>query len=131
MQTQWADWLAVEKASGRGGIVWPESIVRGLPYEMVLEIPSDVSAGTFVADIYAGVDDSLTSLASFAVSLGAYDANAGTTTLTLTLTALQTDDEPPADADGDGLAEVVFKLLYTPSGGTQRRAMGLVIPVSE
>lgn len=132
MQTQWKQWLAAERAAGRTGAVLNEHpIVRGKAYELVIPIPGDHTGAAFSAALSVGPDAELAPLATFTASLAAYDASAGTTTLTLSLPASVTDTELPPDSDFDGLAEVVFKLDYTPPGGAPSRAMGLVIPVVE
>jgi hypothetical protein len=132
MNTQWSAWLAAEKAAGRSGVVFSQKpIVRGEAYELVLPIPGDVSGDAFAAAIYLTPDADDSALASFTVDVGSYDSEAGTTDVTLSLAATATDDEPPADADGDGLAEAVFKMTYTPSGGSAARALSLVIPIVE
>jgi len=131
-QTLWADWLAAERAAGRSGLVLTSHpIVRGQNYEIVLPIPADVSGDAFDAAIYVGPDADNSALASFTVTVGSYDSGAGTTTVTLSLAASLTDDEPPADSDFDGLAECIFKMNHTPSGGNASRALSLSIPIVE
>ena len=130
MQTQWSDWLAAESAAGRSGIVLSaHPIVRGQAYELVLPIPADVSGDAFAGGIYIGPDADNSALASFTVTVGSFSG--GFTNVTLALAATATDDEPPADADLDGVAEVIMKLDYTPSGGSAARCLGLSIPVVE
>lgn len=132
METQWKEWLAAEKAAGRSGFVLSaHPIVRAQAYEIVLPIPGDLSGDAFDAAIFVGPDADNPALASFTVNVGSFDAGAGTTDVTLSLAASLTDTEPPADANFDGVAEAVFKLNYTPSGGTVRRVLGLVIPIVE
>jgi hypothetical protein len=74
---------------------------------------ADVSADTFTASIRLSPDAAGSTLADFAVMVGAY-AN-DETPLTLTLTAAQTA-ALPADEDGDSLVELVFDILRTPQG---------------
>jgi hypothetical protein len=132
MQTQWTEWLAAERAAGRSGVVLNERpIVRGKAYELVLPIPGDLTGATFAASLHVSPGASAISGVSFDTDLAAFDAEAGTTTLTLSLAATETDTELPADGNLDGLAEVIFKLDFTPSGGDQSRALGLVIPIVE
>lgn len=132
MTTKWSEWLAAERAAGRSGLVFAaQPIVRGQGYELVLPIPGDLTGGAFAAALFVGPASSLDPVASFTADLAAYDEDAGTTTLTLSLAASATDTELPPDSNFDGLDEVVFKLDYTPPGGTLGRAMGLVIPVVE
>ncbi|MFC3097385.1 hypothetical protein [Alteraurantiacibacter palmitatis] len=129
MQTQWGPWLAAERRAQRGGEIWPDAIVRGLPFAMVLPIPIDVSGDAFVASLRIAPGAVGDSLADFACTPGSYED--GFTLVTFTLTAEQTALAGAADADGDGLAEVVMDALYTPAGGLQMRAFGLVIPISD
>lgn len=131
MQSKWSEWLAAERAAGRGGRILSElPITRGKAWRFVLALPGDVD-GTFDAGIYAEVDAALTSLVTVIASLAEYDVASQTTTLTITIAANATDTELPPDSDLNGLAEVVFKLDWTPPGGTADRALGLVIPIIE
>lgn len=123
MASQWDPWLAGLKANGKGGVEFP-AIDRTLPYVLPISIPLDVSADDFAAALKASPDTDL-ELMTFSVSVGAYSS--GTTVVTLTLTDGQTATLA-ADLD-DGVGEVVFDLLWTPSGDYQRRFMGGVIPV--
>lgn len=132
MQTNWKEWLAAERAAGRGGaVLWQPSIVRGQPYTLILPIPGDHTDATFAAAVFVGVAEDLAPLAEFETDIGAFDEEAGVTPVTLTLAGEDTGDDLPPDDDFNGLAEVVFKLDYTPAGGTASRALGLVIPVVE
>ena len=132
MQSQWTEWLAAERAAGRSGIVLSaRPIVRGQAYELVLPIPGDLTDATFAASLHVSPGSAAISDVTFDADLAAFDAEAGTTTLTLSLSATETDTELPTDANLDGLAEVIFKLDFTPDGGEQSRAMGLVIPIVE
>jgi hypothetical protein len=132
MQTQWNEWLAAERAAGRGGVVLGEApITRGQAYRLVLPIPGDLTGGSFAASLHIAPTAPAIAGVSFTASLAAFDAEAGTTSLTLTLDATETDTELPADSNFNGVEEVVFKLDYTPPSGTAARAMGLVIPVVE
>lgn len=128
MQSQWSAWLAAEKAAGRGGIVWPEAIVRGLVFEMVFLVPLDVSGGTFKAQLRASPDAPGTALATFTMSAGAFAA--GVCPVTAKLTAIATA-ALPGDGDGDGLTEALADLLYTPSGAPDPlRFCAFSIPIS-
>jgi hypothetical protein len=132
MQTQWTEWLAAERAAGRSGLVLNEApITRGQAYELVLPIPGDLTGASFAASLHASPGGAALAGVSFDVDLGDFDAESGTTTLTLTLASTETDSELPPDSDFNGLSEVIFKLDFTPSGGTASRAMGLVIPIVE
>lgn len=132
MQTQWTEWLAAERAAGRSGVVLSQApITRGQDYELVLPIPGDLTGASFAASLHVGPNAAPIAGVTFDADLAAFDAEAGTTTLTLTLAATETDSELPPDSNFDGLAEVVFKLDFTPAGGAASRAMGLVIPIVE
>lgn len=129
MQTQWSAWLAAEKAAGRGGDIYPEAIVRGLAFSMLLPIPLDVSADGFKASLRLSPDAPGAALADFTVALGSFAD--GVTPITLSLTAAQTGGAALAgDGDGDGLAEMVFELLHIPAGGAAQRANAMVLLVS-
>lgn len=132
METQWKEWLAAERAAGRGGIVLAtDSIVRGQAYELVLPIPDDLTGATFAASLHIAPNAAPLAGVSFTASLGAYDEEEGTTTLTLTLSATETDSELPPDSDFDGVSEAILKVDFTPSGGSASRCLGLVIPIVE
>lgn len=130
--TAWDDWLRKLSADGKGGLGLQgkpqmRAIDRGLPYVYVLAVGMDVSADTFDASIRAAPDAAGATLADFDVTVGSYAD--GVTTITLELTEEQTA-ALPSDGDADGLEELVFDILWTPSGGTQQRFMGGVIQVS-
>ena len=127
MDSQWKDWLRQEKAASRGGVQWPEAIVRGLPFTMVLPIPMDVSADAFAASVALSPGGAV--IEDFAVDVGAYEDDA--TIVTLSLTGAQTLFAGASDGDLDGLTELVFVMRYTPAGGEASRAMGLSIPISD
>lgn len=130
MQTQWSAFLAAEKAAGRGGIVWPEPIVRGLAFAIVLQIPADVSGDQFKAALRLSPDAAGAVLAEMTVTVGSFAD--GVTPVTLALSAAQTapGGALPADADFDGLAEVLADVLYKPAGGAWMRSMAVSIPIS-
>src|SRR3546814_14014510 len=71
----------------------------------------------FRSSIRAAPDAAGATLADFDVTVGAYAD--GITTITLELTDTQTA-ALPSDGDADGLEEMVFDMLWTPSGGTQQ-----------
>ena len=126
METQWGAWLAAEMGAGRGGIVWPDPIVRGTEFKIELPIPADVSGDAFAASV--GLSPGVAPLVNFAVTVGSYAA--GITLVTLTLSATDTLLAGAEDGDGDGLAEVVCDVLYLPAAGGALRATAFVIPVS-
>lgn len=133
MQTQFGDWLAAAKRAGRGGIVWPDPIVRGLPFEMVLPFPLDVSADSFRASFAAAPDASpLVSLTEGSgVTVGSYAD--GVTNVTIALSAAQVSTIATAqdDADGDGLAEVLVDIHWQEgSAGDWARCGVFSIPIS-
>ncbi len=131
MKSEFREWLAAERAAGRGGAVLHEApITRGKPWAFALSLPGNVT-GTFTCGLFGGVDASLSSLVPVTEDLGVYDPVTETTLLTLSLAASATDSELPPDSDFNGLAEVVLKLDWTPVGGTADRALGLVIPIIE
>jgi hypothetical protein len=129
--TAWDDWLRKLSADGKGGLglrgqPQMRAIDRGLPYEYVFAIGADLSADIFEASIKAA-PDAETSLADFVITVGSYAD--GVTPITLELTDVETA-ALPVDADADGLEEMVFDILWTPSGGTKQRLMGGIIQVS-
>lgn len=130
MKSQWTDWLRELAQAGKGGdgLVLPP-ITRDKSYLHVLNIEANVSADAFAADLRTAPDSDLAPLVAFTVSVGAFSG--GVTPVTLSLTALQTALPGVADADFNGLAEAVFYLFHTPSGGTQYRAAGTVITIAE
>src|SRR3546814_11438315 len=103
------------------------AIDRGLPYVYVMAIGMDVSADSFEASIRAAPDAAGAALADFDVTVGAFAD--GVTTITLELSDTQTA-ALPSDGDADGLEEMVFDMLWSPSGGTQQRFLAGAIPVS-
>ena len=130
--TAWDDWLRKLSADGKGGLGLQgkpqmRAIDRGLPYEYVMAVGMDVSADSFEASIRAAPDAAGASLADFDVTVGSFAD--GVTLITLELTDTQTA-ALPSDGDADGLEELVFDILWTPSGGTQQRFMAGIIQVS-
>src|SRR3546814_686027 len=130
--TAWDDWLRKLSADGKGGLglrgqPQMRAIDRGLPYVYVMAIGMDVSADSFEASIRAAPDAAGAALADFDVTVGAFAD--GVTTITLELSDTQTA-ALPSDGDADGLEEMVFDMLWTPSGGTQQRFLAGVIQVS-
>ena len=126
METQWGAWLAAEKAAGRGGIVWPVPIVRGLEFVISLPIPADVSADDFAASV--GLTPGAAPLVNFTINVGSFVS--GVTLVTLTMSATDSLLTGAGDGDGDGLAEVVCDVLYLPAAGGALRSAAFVIPVS-
>lgn len=125
--SNWTAWLRQNAEAGRGGVTLAKSIVRDLPYELVLAISSDVSADAFSASLRLSPDADGATLADFTVVVGSYASGATNVTLSLTKTQV---NALPADADADGLEELLFDVLHTPSGGTQYRMLAGAIPVS-
>lgn len=130
--TAWDDWLRKLSADGKGGLglrgkPQMRAIDRGLPYVYVMAVGMDVSADSFEASIRSVPDAAGATLADFDVTVGAYAD--GITTITLKLSDTQTA-ALPSDGDADGLVEMVFDILWTPSGGTQQRFLAGVIQVS-
>jgi hypothetical protein len=130
MQTQWAAWLAVEKAAGRGGIVHPKSIVRGLAWSETFYFNVDFSGDDFKAAFRLSPDGPGTAIEP-AIVVGAHGAVVpGRTAVTCSLTVEQVDTLAE-DADADGLAEMVFDMLHTPVlTGVQVRRLAFVFPIS-
>jgi hypothetical protein len=120
MDTQWGAWLRELKAARKGGIQY-KPIRRDLPYSLVFAFDADFSGDAFAASLRIAPDASGSTLADFTVSVGDYTD--GATNVTLTLTKSQVN-ALPSDDDFDGLAEVVFDLLHTPSGGEQYQLLG-------
>src|SRR3546814_7069064 len=130
--TAWDDWLRKLSADGKGGLglrgqPQMRAIDRGLAYAYVMAVGMDVSADSFEASIRAAPDAAGATLADFDVTVGAYAD--GITTITLELTDTQTA-ALPSDGDADGLEEMVFDMLWTPSGGAQQRFLAGIIQVS-
>jgi hypothetical protein len=131
MATQWDEWLTKLASDGKGGLGLKRqpqmrAIDRGLAYVYAFAVQGDRSSDAFSAAIKAS-PDALTSLATFDVTVGTYSA--GYTPLILELTALETA-ALPSDNDANGLEQMVFDILWTPSGGVQQRLMGGIIDVS-
>lgn len=127
MLTQWKTWLAAEKAAGRGGAIWPDPIVRGLPFRFTLAIPADVSADAFKLQLCAAPDADGDPLASFTVTVG--DFADGITPVTFDLPASAVDALPP-DTGGEGLVGLVGDILHLPADGIPARAAAFVFPIS-
>lgn len=115
METQHGDWLRQLAADGKGGVTLP-SITRGEAYETSFTLPIDVSADAFTAALAIAPD--VAPLATFTVTVGAWDGEYTTVTLAL---PEATVDTLPVDADANGLTELVFSIQHTPSGGTESR----------
>lgn len=128
MQSQFPAWLAAEKAAGRGGLVWPDVIQRGLPWSSVLAIPLDVSTAAFKASLRLAPDALGAVLVDLTVVVGAFVD--GTTLVTLSLTKVQTALSGAGDGDLDGVSEVFCTVLYTPFGGTQMPFLSFSIPIT-
>lgn len=126
METQHGDWLRANASAGKGGVTLPQ-IDRGLPYELVVKIPLDVSADAFAGSLRVAPDASGVTLADFTVTVGAWDGIY--TPVTFALTSIQVDALPDDD-DADGLTELVMDILRTPSGGTEYRYLAGNIYVS-
>lgn len=130
MQTRWSAFLAAEKAAGRGGIVWPEPIVRGLPFFLRLPIPGDVTGDDFKASLRLSPDADGAVVAEMSVNIGPFGGAETLVVLGLTPTQTALGGVLPGDADGDGLAEVLCDVLYHPAGGDWLRCMAVSIPIS-
>jgi hypothetical protein len=129
MATQWDAWLRDLRAAGKGGERYPQlEIDRGRAWSKALRFAADYSADAFAANLALGPDG--TTLVSPTVNVGAYTG--GYTIVTLSLTAVQTANAAliPADGDIDGVVDLALDVLRTPSGGTQGRLIGCVIPVT-
>ena len=133
MQSQYSDWLAAEKRAGRGGEVWDKPIVRGLPFEMSLLFPVDVSGDSFRASL-AGAPDAaalVTLTAGAGVTVGAFTDDQTSVTLALTQGQVDTITSAQNDADSDGLAEVLVDIHWQEgSAGSWRRSGVFSIPIS-
>jgi hypothetical protein len=133
MQTQWASLLAMEKAAQRGGIMWPEAIVRGLPFTMVLPFPLDVTADNFKL-AFGGTPDAaalVTLTEGSGITVGSFADGETQVTCRLSDTQVGTIGTAQTDSDGDGLAEVLAEMLWQQGGtGDWRRAFLVSIPIS-
>lgn len=126
METQHKDWLRALASAGKGGVTLPQ-IDRGLPYDLVVKIPLDVSGDTFAASLRVAPDAAGSTLADFTVSVGAWDGTYSPVTFSLTATQV---NALPSDDDADGLTELVMDILRTPSGGSEYRYLAGNIYVS-
>lgn len=115
METQHGDWLRQLAADGKGGVALP-SITRGEAYETSFTLPLNASADMFTAAL--GIAPDAAPLASFTVTVGAFDGTYTTITLALPLATVGT---LPTDGDANGLTELVYSVQRTPSGGTESR----------
>ncbi|MFO6447874.1 hypothetical protein ACLBKU_12075 [Erythrobacter sp. NE805] len=131
MQTRYIEWLAAERAAGRGGMILVEpSIVRGQPFELAFSFPGDLTGTTFSATLSQAPGS--VPFATFEASLGAYDPATDKTLLTLGLPATALDGELPADSDHNGVGEVIFELDAAAAGeASPGRLIGLVIQFTE
>ena len=129
METQWSAWLAAEKRAGRGGVVWSEPIVRGLPFEVVLPVPADVSGDAFKLG-FANAPDT-DAILTKAATVGAFADGYTIVTISLTTAEVGQVATPQTDDDGDGLAEVLAELVWQQgSSGAWRRSSVMSIPIS-
>lgn len=128
MQSQFPDWLAAEKAAGRGGVVLPAAIQRGIAWSTILAIPLDVSADAFKASLRLSPDAGGATIVDLNVAVGSFAS--GITPVTLSLTKAQTALAGAGDGDGDGVAEVLCTVLHTPNGGTQVPFLSMSIPIT-
>lgn len=128
--TQWASWLAAEKAAGRGGIVWPFSIVPGVAFNIEWPIPADVSGDSFSGGVALSPDPAGGTLEDFSVTVGSFSG--GVTLVTFTLSASQTGDagDLPGVSTDSGTAEVLADFYHTPAAGAKQRIAVLSIPIS-
>lgn len=127
MQTQWNEWLAAERAAQRGGFVWREPIVRGLPFRFILSTPADVSGDAFKLSLRAAPDAAGAVLASFTVTVG--DFEDGKTLVTFDLSEAAVDGLPSGSA-ATGLAELVGDILHIPASGIPARMAAFVFLIS-
>lgn len=128
MATTFDAWLRALAAAGKGrlpplGI----NIDRGLPFEETLVFGGEWAGAALSASLRVEPDAPGSTIADFTVS--APVVYGGYTGFTLTLTKEQTAALPESGA-ADALAQLAFDVLFTPSGGTQRRAFGGVATVS-
>lgn len=133
MQSQFPDWLNAEKVAGRGGLIWPEPIVRGLPWEMVLPFPVDVSADSFRASFASAPDASplVTLTEGSGVTVGSYASSVTEVTIALSAAQVATIGTAQGDGDSDGLAEVLMDLHWQQgSSGDWARSGVFSVPVS-
>lgn len=128
MQSQFPEWLAVEKAAGRGGIRLPAAIQRGVAWSLPLSIPLDVSDDAFKASLRLAPDAAGATVEDLAVTVGSYAD--GATLVTLSLTKTETALAGAGDGDGDGVAELLCTVLHTPQGGTQVPFLSMSIPIT-
>lgn len=117
METQFKDWLRLEAAAGRGGVTLP-SLVRGVPDPYVMTVPFDATGDEFAMAARIAPDASGATVLDFATSVGDYDGEFTPVTFTPDPAKF---DALPADVDGDGMVELVFDILRTPAGASERR----------
>lgn len=122
--TPFDEWLRQLAAAKKGPV--PLRIDRGLPWTYTIALQADYTGSSLIGSIRLAPDAIDPVLVSFTVS-GPSVAD-GVTSFTLSLTKEQTA-ALPADADADGTTQLVYDLLFTPSGGTQSRLFGGVVEV--
>ena len=129
MDTQFAEILALEKRAGRGGIIWQEPIVRGLPFQIVLPIPADVTGDAFKMGFCSVYDQP--ALVTITGSVGTFDNGVTDVTFDLSAAQVATITTARSDDDLDGVAEVLADILYQQgSTGDWRRASLFAVPIS-
>lgn len=117
--TPFDDWLQQLAAAKKGP--WPIPIHRGLPFEYVIALEGNWTGSTLIGGLRLSPDAPDPVLVSFTVTGPVVVASVST--FTLSLTKVQTA-ALPSDAEADGVVELVYDLLFTPSGGTQQRLFG-------
>jgi hypothetical protein len=133
MRTQWSAWLAAEAAALRGGVVWSEPLVNGLPWKMVLPFPLDMTGDAFKMAFAPSPDATalVTLTVGSGITIGSFTGGFTTVTFRLSDTHVATIRAAQNDADGDGLAEVLADIIWQDGGsGDWRRIFAVAVPIS-
>lgn len=132
MAGQFPEWLATLRKAGKGPVAladgWPVA-VRGLEWELEVELPGDWTGATLAGTVSASPDAG-TDLVEFAVT--GPSVSGGYTYFTLSLasgTGADSTGALPGDGDASGEEEFPFMLRITPSGGYAETVCGGMFPV--
>lgn len=124
MATTFDEWLRALARAGKG----PATLYcdRGVAFVCMLAVGADLTGASLRGEVRASPNSTGTALATFAVS--AFSLAGGQTSFTISLTKAVVN-ALPAPSDGSGVADLVFDLLWTPSGGVEQRLFGGIFKV--
>lgn len=124
MASTFDDWLRALALAGKG----PATLYcdRGVAFARTLAVGADLTGASVRGEVRAAPDATGSALATFTVS--ALSVAGGQTSFTLSLTETVVN-ALPAPGDGSGVVDLVFDLLWTPSGGTEQRLFGGIFKV--